>query len=173
MAKGAPADTALGESAVHQQFEAVDRTHRLQGHRLFEPEGRRCGAQVVIGGVEVAVHHAGHDGAAGEIDHPIVRPAVDDRPGAHRGDPVAVHHHMGTGKGGALAVHDRGIGENETGHGWSTTLMASEVRSPATRKASVASSRENRWVMTVSGRSGTATSTLIASSNSETPWWCP
>ncbi len=37
-------------------------------------------------------------------------------------------------------------------HGSTTTLMAPDVRSPATRKASAASSRGKRWVMSVGGK---------------------
>ena len=55
-----------GEPAAQQQLEVMGRPHGLQGRGLLEPEGCRLRAELVVGGVEVAAHHAGHDGATGE-----------------------------------------------------------------------------------------------------------
>ena len=166
-----------GESAEDQELEVVDRPHRLQRHRLLEPEGGGGRPEVVVRGVEVAVHHAGHDRPPIQIDDPVVRPGC--RPPGRvptAPDPVTVHHHVGIGEGGVLAVHQGGVAQDQTGrpgHGWTTTLMDPVLRSPATRKASAASSRSKRWVMTAPGRSGVAASIRAASSNSEVPWWWP
>ncbi len=162
-----------GEPTLHQETEAVHGADGLQSHRLLQPEGSRHGAEVVVRGVEVAVDHARHDCPAREVDHPVVGSGFGERTRAHRGDPVAVHHHMGVVQHPAVAVDHGGVGQGHAGHGSTTTLMAPEVGSAATRKASGASSSGKRCVITAPGRSGVSVRTRTASSNSEPRWVWP
>ena len=74
-----------GEAAAQQQLEMMGGPHGLQGRRFLQPERRRLGAELVVGGVEVAAHHARHDGAPAEVDHPVLGSGLD------RGRRVAAH----------------------------------------------------------------------------------
>ena len=71
--KGRAGADRAGEAAAQQQLEMVRRPHGLQRRRLLQTERGRLGAELVVGGVEVAAHHSGHDGAPVEVDHPVLR----------------------------------------------------------------------------------------------------
>jgi sugar phosphate isomerase/epimerase len=114
--KGRARADGAGEAAAQQQLEMVRRPHGLQRRRLLEPEGGRLGTELVVGGVEVAAHHARHDGAPVELDHPVLGTGVHGCAGADGGDATILDHHRGAGAG-AVRVEDGGVAQDEPRHG--------------------------------------------------------
>ncbi len=116
MAKGAPALTAPVNPRSQQQLQVVGGADGLEGRRLLEPEGRHLRAELVVGGVEVATDESRHDGPAGQLDHTILGPDVDDgTTTAYRSDPSLLDHD-GRAGAGAVRVEDGGAHQHETWH---------------------------------------------------------
>ena len=155
MANGAPAETALVNPLSTSSPRLLTARTAWRAIGSSSPNGAGVAPRLWYVAWKWQLTIPGHDGSAGEVDHPVVGTGLDDRAGAHRGDPVAVHHHVGVGEDGAVAVDDGGRAVRTSRvMGPRTTLMAPDVRSAATRKASAASSRGKRWVITAAGRSG-------------------
>ena len=114
--KGRARADGAREAATQQQLEVVRGPHGLQRRRLLEPEGGRLGAELVVGGMEVTAHHARHDRAPVEVDHPVLGPRVDRGAGADGGDATILDHHGGSGAG-TVGVEDGGVAQDEPRHG--------------------------------------------------------
>jgi hypothetical protein len=72
-------------------------TDGLQRRRVLEPERCRLRPELVVGGVEVAAHHARHHRAPGQVDHPVFGSAGEGVAivprAAHLNDAAVLDHH--------------------------------------------------------------------------------
>ena len=142
--EGCPCADRPGEPAPQQQFEVMGRPHGLQRRRLFEPEGGRLGAELVIGGVEVAAHHARHHRAPTQIHDPVVRTGLHGRAGPHHGDAAVLDHHGGAGAG-TVGIKDGGVAQDQPGHG--DQISRAPIPFTHTEGTIVTRSRSAQWAV--------------------------
>ena len=113
--KGRSRTHGAGEAAAQQQLQMVGGPHGLQCRGLLEPERGRLGAELVVGGVEVAAHHSRHDRAPAQLHHAVLGSRLHTLAGADGGDAAILDHH-GCARAGAVRVEDGGAEQNEPRH---------------------------------------------------------
>ncbi len=116
MANGAPALTAEVNPLITTFSRLFTARTACRAGGLAEPERSRQQPELVVGGVEMARHHPGHQRPAPEIDDAIIGVDHHRVPFTHRRDPPVLDHHRHPGLREMFTVEHGGSPEHDASH---------------------------------------------------------